>query len=95
MLIRLRHPLTEEELAAILSLCREEGCEPRLLDGQGRLLEVEGPARPELRSRLEDLVGVESVLDAGNARERFLRGPGAARPSSRSGARASAAARWA
>ena len=77
MLVRLRKNLSEPELAAVLSLAGQLGYEVRTLEPRRDLLELTGRGAPDHRSRFEDLVGVESILDAGEARERFQRAPGA------------------
>jgi 3-deoxy-7-phosphoheptulonate synthase len=74
MLIRLQKNLSQSELASVLELVAELGCGAALLGDSG-ILSVEGPAGPELRSRLEDHYGVSAVIDAGEARELVLRGP--------------------
>jgi 3-deoxy-7-phosphoheptulonate synthase len=77
MLVRLRKNLSEPERAAVLALARELGYEVRALEPRRDLLELSGRGAPDHRSRFEDLVGVEAILDAGEARERFQRAPGA------------------
>lgn len=74
MLVRLRKNLRGAELESVLTRCRDLGCEPKVLGADGDLLELETPARPELRSVLEDSTGVVQVIDAGNARELALQG---------------------
>jgi 3-deoxy-7-phosphoheptulonate synthase len=69
MLVRLRKNLKGSELESVLARCRELGCEPRVLGSERDLLELDTPARPDLRSALEDSFGVAQVIDAGNARE--------------------------
>jgi 3-deoxy-7-phosphoheptulonate synthase len=76
MLIRLRRNLTEPERSAVIVLARQLGLAVRAVDGSRELLCLEGPGAPEHRSRLEDLSGVEAVLDPGESRERFQRAPG-------------------
>ena len=75
MLLRLRRALPQAQLDAILNLALELGYRPRFLDEKRELLELDGAGKPEHRSLLEDLVGVQSVLDAGDARERHERLP--------------------
>jgi 3-deoxy-7-phosphoheptulonate synthase len=77
MLVRLRRNLTTDETALALALFRELGLEPRFLDSSRELVELQGPPRPEHRSRLEDCCAVAAVLDAGDSRELFGRIPGA------------------
>ena len=77
MLVRLRKNLPEPDLAAVLALARELGYEVRTLEPRRDLLELTGRGGPDHRSRFEDLVGIEAILDAGEARERFQRAPGA------------------
>jgi 3-deoxy-7-phosphoheptulonate synthase len=76
MLVRLRKELTDAELSAVLRLARQLGYQARHLDGRRDLLQLDGRGAPDHRYRLEDLSGVEGVLDAGDARERFQRAPG-------------------
>lgn len=78
MLLRLRRALPVAQLDAILGLAKELGYRTRFLDPGRELLQLDGPGRPEHRSCFEDLVGVHSVLDAGDARERHERAPGQA-----------------
>lgn len=76
MLLRLRRALPAPQLEAILLLARELGYRTSFLDERHELLRLDGPGRPEHRSRFEDLVGVAAVLDSENARERHERAPG-------------------
>ena len=76
MLLRLRRALPAAQLDAILGLAAELGYRVRFLDERHEFLELSGSGRPEHRSRFEDLVGVHSVLEAENARERHERAPG-------------------
>lgn len=69
MLLRLRRALPPAQLEAILTLANELGYRTRFLDTTRDLLQLDGPGRPEHRAAFEDLVGVHSVLDAGEARE--------------------------
>lgn len=69
MLLRLRKRLPKEQIDAVLELARELGYATRFLDEAREILELSGRGRPEHRSRFEDLCGVQSVLDAGDARE--------------------------
>ena len=78
MLLRLRRALPEAQLEAILNLASRLGYRTRFLDERRELLELTGCGKPEHRSAFEDLVGVQSVLDAGDARERHERKPGQA-----------------
>ncbi|MCA8981594.1 MAG: 3-deoxy-7-phosphoheptulonate synthase [Planctomycetes bacterium] len=77
MLLRLKKGLPQRQLDAVLAEARGFGYECKFLDEGRQLLALSGaPGRPEHRSRFEDLVGVASVLDAGDARERHERAPG-------------------
>ena len=76
MLLRLRRALPEAQLEAIQTLASRLGYRTRFLDERRELLELTGGGKPEHRSAFEDLVGVQSVLDAGDARERHERKPG-------------------
>jgi 3-deoxy-7-phosphoheptulonate synthase len=78
MLVRLRKELSDAELHAVLRLARQLGYQARHLEGRRELLELDGAGAPDHRYRFEDLSGVDSVLDAGDARERFQRAPGQA-----------------
>jgi len=78
MLLRLRRDLSAPQIDAIRSLAAELGYRARFLDERRELLQLDGPGQPEHRSRFEDLVGVQSVLDAGEARERHERRAGQA-----------------
>ena len=79
MLLRLKKALPQRQLDAVLTEARRLGYEYSFLDTGRQLLELTGtPGRPEHRSRFEDLVGVATVLDAGDARERHQRAPGQA-----------------
>lgn len=78
MLLRLRRALPAAQLEAILTLANELGYRTRLLDPARELLQLdapEGTGKPEHRAAFEDLVGVHSVLDAGDARELHERRP--------------------
>lgn len=76
MLLRLRRNLSRAELDAVLTLARGLGYRERFLDGSRELLELDGRGGPDHLSRFEDLSGVASILDPGDARERFQRAPG-------------------
>jgi 3-deoxy-7-phosphoheptulonate synthase len=76
MLVRLRKNLAEADLESFTQLARGLGYRVQFLDEARELAELEGPGRPEHRSRLEDSSLVEQVLDAGEARELCLRPPG-------------------
>ncbi|MBI5363847.1 MAG: 3-deoxy-7-phosphoheptulonate synthase, partial [Planctomycetes bacterium] len=78
MLLRLRRALPQAQLEAVLGLAAALGYRARFLDERKELLQLDGCGKPEHRSAFEDLVGVQSVLDAGDARERHERGPGQA-----------------
>ncbi len=72
MLLRLRVPLSTLEKDSILKLCKELGYSTRFV--AEALLELEGPSRPEHRSRLEDHAVVLEVMAA--AAELSARPPG-------------------
>lgn len=76
MLLRLRRGLPAAQLDAILGLAGELGYRAKFFDEQRELLQLDGPGKPEHRSAFEDLVGVQAVLDAGDARERHERKAG-------------------
>jgi 3-deoxy-7-phosphoheptulonate synthase len=78
MLLRLRRAAPAVQIDSILALAKELGYRPRFLDEARELLQLDGPGRPEHRSKLEDCAGVDGVLDAGDARERHERAPGQA-----------------
>ncbi len=78
MLVRIRRALPGQEIESILALATELGYRARFLDAGRELLQLDGNGRPEHRSRFEDLAGVHSVVDAGEARELHERGPGQA-----------------
>ena len=77
MLVRLHKNLRRDEREAVLAACRALGMHARFVLERVDLIELEGPMRPELRSALADLAGVQSVLDPEQARELAERAPGA------------------
>lgn len=78
MLVRLRTNAAGPDRDEVLDLARELGYRARPLDDErGVLLELSGSGGPDHRARFEDLWAVESILDAGEVRERALRAPGA------------------
>jgi len=77
MLLRLRRNLAEDERATFLALAAELGYAVRFVEGEPELARLEGPGRPEHRSRLEDCHAVVGVLDGGQAHELHQRAPGA------------------
>ena len=81
MLLRLQRGLDPSEIDPVLALAAELGYRTRFLDERRELLQLDGPGRPDHRSRFEDLAAVQAVLDPGNARELFERAPG--RPDTR------------
>ena len=76
MLVRLRKNLSEADLSSFLTLAGELGYAIRFLDEERELARLDGPGRPEHRSRLEDNYVVRQVLDVGQARELHQRPPG-------------------
>jgi 3-deoxy-7-phosphoheptulonate synthase len=76
MLVRLRKNLAEAEVSLFLALAGELGYSARFLDEERELARLDGPGRPDHRSRLEDCHAVLQVLDPGLARELHLRPPG-------------------
>jgi 3-deoxy-7-phosphoheptulonate synthase len=75
MLLRLRRNLSRPELDAVLGLAKRLGYRERFLDGGQELLQLDGRGAPDHIARFEDLSGVASILDAGEARERHQRAP--------------------
>lgn len=78
MLLRLRRNLSRSELDAVLALAQRLGYRHRFLDSGRELVELDGAGAPDHSARFEDLSGVASILDAGEARERHQRAPGQA-----------------
>lgn len=76
MLLRLRDPLTESERDSIFSLCKELGYSYQFRAGSKELLELTGAGAPSHRSLFEDLTGILSVVDNGQARELNMRSVG-------------------
>src|SRR5262249_55169237 len=76
MLLRLRRAAPSVHVESILVLAKELGYRARFLDESRELLQLDGPGKPDHRSRFEDCAGVAAVLDAGDARERHERAPG-------------------
>jgi 3-deoxy-7-phosphoheptulonate synthase len=76
MLLRLRQALPGSQIDSILALAKDLGYRAQFLDEPREVLRLEGPGRPDHRSRFEDCAGVEAVLDPGDARERHERAPG-------------------
>ena len=64
MLLRLQKGLPAEPIAAVLALATELGLKARFLDEHSEILSLEGPGRPEHRSKFEDLCGVRSVIES-------------------------------
>jgi len=73
MLLRLQKGLADRQLAAVLELARGLGYQSRFLDLERELVRLDGPGAPDHRSLFEDLAGVRTVLDAGEALERHER----------------------
>jgi 3-deoxy-7-phosphoheptulonate synthase len=73
MLLRLQKGLPSEAIEAVLALAKELGFKARFLDEHSEILSLDGPGRPEHRSKFEDLSGVRSVIDARDALERHER----------------------
>ena len=69
MLLSLRPDADEAELAALRALAAEGGFELRFLDDRRRVAELVDAVGPHLRSRVEDLKVVRSILDPGLTRE--------------------------
>jgi 3-deoxy-7-phosphoheptulonate synthase len=77
MLLRLQKGLSKAALDSITRLCSELGYKTQFVGEREDLLELTGAGEPEHRSQLEDCTGVMAVHEAGDARERSLRAPGA------------------
>ncbi|MEO0649824.1 MAG: 3-deoxy-7-phosphoheptulonate synthase [Planctomycetota bacterium] len=73
MLLRLRNRPDPSHRESLEAVARANGQSIRWLDEGGRLVELIGPPRPQLRSQLEDLTVVAQVLDVGDSRERHER----------------------
>jgi len=69
MLLRLRASLSDSERHSILKLCKDLGYSPKFLGRAESLLELEGPGRPEDRSKFEDHTCVAQVIETSDSCE--------------------------
>lgn len=74
MLLRLHPSLTPAQRDYIFLLCKDLGLSSRVFPEASELVELSGPSAPELRTRFEDLPGVQ-ILDGGEPAE-LVRGAG-------------------